>query len=92
MLIVNGDSITGTAEDAAAARATRNESRSVHMAAKFCGMKTTREPLVMSVALTATKGPSLRLKSPKVAPSNRSSSYRSAASSDRPQPVDPCAL
>ena len=34
-------------------------------------------------------GPSPRSRSPNVAPLNRISSYNSAASSDRPQPVDP---
>src|ERR1041385_4321509 len=85
--MVSDDRTTGTPDDAAAARARRKAPRSVHITAKFCGLKIRRTPSARSVALTKIRGPS-GLRSAYVAPLNRISSYRSAASSERPQPVD----
>src|SRR5215470_13633530 len=79
---------TGTAEDAAAARARRMLDRSAHSTSKFSGLKMTRVPSPRSVALTEIRGPS-RFRSLNVAPLNRISSYKFAASSERPQPLEP---
>ena len=51
-------------------------------------LKTSREPVEMSVAEARISGPLPRCRSPKVAPLKRISSYSWAASSERPQPVD----
>jgi len=68
LLIVIGDRITGTAEDAAAARASLKLLRSAHMTSKFCGRNTTRDPVASSVAPTAIAGPLARARSAKVEP------------------------
>ena len=83
-----GESTTGTADDAAAARDSGTALRSEQMTSNMPWLKTKREPVEMSVADARIIGPLPRLRSPKVAPLNRISSYSWAASSERPQPVD----
>src|ERR1700737_1032388 len=86
--MVTGERRTGTADDAAAARDNGTVLRSEQSASKKVWSNITREPVERSVAITAMSGPAPRLRSAKVAPWNKISSYNWAASSDRPQPVD----
>ena len=85
---MTGESTTGTADEAAAARDSGTASRSEQMMSKVRWLKTKREPVEMSVADARISGPLPRSRSPNVAPLNRISSYNWAASSERPQPVD----
>src|SRR3954452_20103131 len=82
------ESTTGTADEAAAALDNGNAFRSEQIVSKVRWLNTKRDPVEMSVADARISGPVPRLRSPKVAPSNRISSYRSAANSERPQPAD----
>jgi hypothetical protein len=82
------ESTTGTADEAAAARDSGTAFRSEQMMSNVPWLKTKREPVEMSVADANIIGPVPRLRSPKVAPLKRISSYNCAASSDRPQPSD----
>src|SRR5664279_1297169 len=87
--MVMDESTTGTADEAAAARDSGTAFRSEQMTSKMRCVKTKREPVEMSVADARIIGPWPRLRSPNVAPLKRISSYSCAASSDRPQAVDP---
>ena len=82
------ESTTGTADEAAAARDSGTALRSEQMMSNVPWLKTKREPVEMSVADANIIGPVPRLRSPKVAPLNRISSYSWDASSERPQPSD----
>ncbi len=74
MLIVTGDSATGTADDAAAARDKGNFDRSEQMMSQLPWTNANLAPVEMSVADAIATGPGLSTRSPNVAPSNRISS------------------
>jgi hypothetical protein len=84
LLNVIADSMTGTAEDVAAARDRCSLFRSEQSRSKSFWKNASRDPVEMSVPVAIATGPGLSSKSPKVAPSNRISSYNSAAISERP--------
>ena len=89
---MTGDSTSGTADDAAAARDSGTASSSEQIRSNSDCTNVNREPVEMSVAVAMMSGPSRRSRSPKVAPLNRISSYIWAAISERPQPFDHSAL
>ena len=86
---VTGDSTTGTADEAAAARDSGTAPRSEQMTSNWRWVKVKRAPVDKAVAEATISGPLPRCRSAKVAPLNRISSYNCAATSERPVATPP---